>query len=102
MVRASGVDRTNAIGDKQRVAAKKIIAPLKDNRVEGAIGAEIVRHQQPCGTGLEHQIITSHRCNAAHPISDRAEVAVDSTSPGPGCAWGVESKQATEAHQPPT
>ncbi len=79
-VGALGVVRGDAIGDENRIAAHEIIRALEEQRVEGAIGAEVVGHEQLGGGVLEYQVIARHR-GAADPIAAIAEVAIDGSGP---------------------
>ena len=86
MVRADGINGVDSVGDEDSIAAHEVVAALKENRVKGAVGAEVVRREQLGHAGLEHQVIARRGRDVADPIASGGKVAIDIAGPKPRCS----------------
>src|SRR5207237_5580788 len=96
VVGADRIDRVDAVGDEDGVAAHEIVAALKEDGVESAVGAEVIRHEQLRDASLEHQIIAGHGRDTADPVGGSAEIAIGAAVPKPRSAVGRWQESGSE------
>ena len=89
--RGSEIAGANAVGQRERVAANKIIASGESEGLEVQAG-EVIGNSEACGICRENQVVSIDWHNSAKPIARAVPIAASVSGPGFGCGEGGPRK----------